>query len=66
MKSPIVFRSEFQQPKNSPMRIAARIGVELHHVAIGPPAEWRAPSCPGIGTVQDEAIDRDRTRAKRY
>jgi hypothetical protein len=42
MKSPIVFRAEFQQPKNSPMRIAARIGVELYHVAIGPPAEWRA------------------------
>jgi hypothetical protein len=42
MRSPIVFRASFQQPKNSVMRLSAEIAVEVYHERIGPPAAWRA------------------------
>ena len=42
MKSPIVFRGWFQQPKHIAMKFTAEIGVELYHARVGPPAAWGA------------------------
>ena len=42
MKSRIVLRAEFQQPKESTMKLSAPVAVEIYHAKIGPPAEWRA------------------------
>ena len=49
MKSPIVFRAVFRQPKGglnpSGLKMSAPIEVELYHSKIDPP-EWRARSLP--------------------
>jgi hypothetical protein len=45
MKSPIVFRADFQQPRESAMRIPAVIGVEVYQSLVGRaggPGEWKA------------------------
>jgi len=42
MKSPVVFRANFEQPKNVTMRLPGAVTVEVFHAKVGPPAEWRA------------------------
>ncbi len=44
MKSPIVFRAEFQQPKGA-IKLASRIAVEVYQSRVGDkvsPGEWKA------------------------
>lgn len=44
MKSPIVFRATFQQPKETRMKMPGVYRVEVYRAKIGPPAAWRARS----------------------
>ena len=60
MKSRIVLRAEFQQPKESTMKLSAAVAVEIYHAKIGPPAEWRARR-PGT-TVISSGSPRNRPR----
>ena len=46
MKSPVIFRATFQQPRESTFKLSAPIGVEVYHNRVQPPQEWKARS-PG-------------------
>jgi len=46
MKSPVIFRAIFQQPRESTFKLSAPIGVEVYHNRVQPPQEWKARS-PG-------------------
>jgi hypothetical protein len=46
MRSPVIFRATFQQPRESTFKLSAPIGVEVYHNRVQPPQEWKARS-PG-------------------
>ena len=42
MKSPIIFRASFQQPKESTFKVPGSIVVEVYHARVASPQEWKA------------------------
>jgi hypothetical protein len=47
MKSTIVFRAEFQQPRRTTFQLKASVPVEVYHSKVGPPAQWSARTPDG-------------------
>jgi hypothetical protein len=41
MKSPVVFRAQFMQPRGT-WPLPTPVSVEIFHAKVGPPAQWRA------------------------